>query len=167
MLKELTWFRETIYLDSLRYGSKWVVKNLLRDVRFRAVFIIRLGNLFYNFSLLRPLNRVLRTLLIVLYGIDVHFIHPIGPGLKIVHLGGIVIHRYSKIGSNFTILNNVTLGQKSRYNAYAVPQIGNNCYVGVFTAILGDIIIEDNVTVGAHSLVIKSIKKDVVFYQKR
>lgn len=167
MFTEIKLFSRNLYFDSLRYGSRNIIKNLVRDVRFRAVFVIRLGYLFNNFYLLKPINKILRTILVVLYGIDIHFLNPIGPGLKIVHLGGIVIHKYCRIGSNFTILNNVTLGQKSRTDIESVPQIGNNCYIGVFSALLGGIIIGDNVTIGAHSLVLKSIKDGITYYQKR
>ncbi len=83
----------------------------------------------------------------------------IGPGLAILHFGGVVITRECEIGENCLLYHNVNLvTMKSRRG----PRIGANFYAGVGTTIIGEVTIEDNVTCGAGSVVTRSVPKDAV-----
>jgi len=83
----------------------------------------------------------------------------IGPGLIILHFGGVIITRECEIGENCVLYHNVNIvTMKNRQGA----RIGANFYAGVGTTIIGDIVIEDDVTVGAGSVVTKSIPADVI-----
>ncbi len=83
----------------------------------------------------------------------------IGPGLAILHFGGVVITRECAIGENCLLYHHVNLvTMKNRQG----PKIGNNFYAGVGTTIIGDVTIEDNVTCGAGSIVTRSIPRDAV-----
>jgi len=83
----------------------------------------------------------------------------IGPGLAILHFGGVVITRDCEIGKNCLLYHNVSLvTMKNRQG----PRIGANFYAGVNTTIIGDLTIEDNVTCGAGSVVTRSIPGDAV-----
>ena len=83
-----------------------------------------------------------------------------GPGCHIVH-GKCVINPLSKIGYNCTIMSDVTIGianiEDKRTKA---PKIGSNCVIGSGARILGDIVIADNVTIGANAVVCKSITQE-------
>ena len=140
--------------DAKRYGGRNFVRVYCRDPRFRAVALIRIGCTLYGkkFVFRSWLLRSLKNRLALKYGVDTDFNVTIGPGLRIVHLGGIVIHRKSKIGRNLTILNNVTLGQGQRSETN-VPTIGNDVYIGVGAVILGKIAIGDDCVIGAQSFV--------------
>ncbi len=80
-----------------------------------------------------------------------------GPGLQIHH-GKVVVNCYSKIGANCKIMSDVTIGianiDDERTKA---PKIGDNCVIGSGARILGDIVVADNVTIGANAVVCKSI----------
>jgi serine O-acetyltransferase len=143
--------------DSIRYGGRNFLRIWFRDPRFRAVVLLRLGCSLHKFGLFRKswLSRWLKNRLCLKYGIDTGFSVRIGPGIKIVHLGGIIIHQYAEIGRQLTILNNVTIGQSTE--KVQVPIIGDKVKIGVFSAILGNVTIGDDVTVGSHTLVNKSI----------
>ena len=152
--------------DSIRYGGRNFIRVWFRDPRFRAILILRIGQnlekrnfIFKSFLLLLLKNRLL-----LKYGLDTTFKVKIGGGLKIIHLGGIVIHGSSFIGHNATINNNVTLGQslRGKENSLKVPHIGNNVFIGVGSVLIGDITLGDNVTVGAQTLVNKSFDSNSI-----
>lgn len=72
-------------------------------------------------------------------------------GCVIAHSTGIVIHQWSKIGSGTTIYQNVTIGNAGG------PKIGRNCVIGAGACVLGDIVIGDNVRIGANAVVLKDL----------
>lgn len=83
----------------------------------------------------------------------------VGPGLAILHFGGVVITRECEIGPNCLLYHNVSLvTMRSNHG----PRIGANFYAGVGTTVIGEVTIEDDVTCGAGSLVTKSVPKDAV-----
>ena len=92
------------------------------------------------------------------------FIFPnvFGAGLHIVHPGYIWIDVTSVIGKNCTVLPRVLLGKKRPGLPPPVVFIGNNCYIGTGTTILGPVKIGNNVTIGAGSVVVKDIPDDCV-----
>lgn len=157
-------FFKIITKDSIRYGGRNFVRIWFRDPRFRALLILRLGQLLKkkNFLFKLFILRYLKNKLSLKYGLDTTFNVKIGEGLKIVHLGGIVIHGNSVIGNNATIHNNVTFGQslRGKENSLKVPQIGNNVFIGVGSVLVGDIVLGDNVTIGALTLVNKNFKSN-------
>ena len=69
---------------------------------------------------------------------------------------GIVIHQDSIIGDGTIIYQNVTIGRKDTSNQGA-PVIGKNCIIGAGAAVIGEIVIGDNVKIGANAVVNKNI----------
>jgi len=84
----------------------------------------------------------------------------IGKGLHIPHPIGIVINGKAKIGDYCTIMQQVTIGNKLEDEK--VPEIGNNVFIGAGAKIIGDIKIEDNVIIGANSVVTKNVSKNCI-----
>lgn len=80
----------------------------------------------------------------------------IGYGLFIGHNGPIVINASTRIGDNLTIMQFSTIG--SEWDTAAT--IGNNVYIGPHTCVIDDVIIGDNVTIGAGSVVTKNIPEN-------
>lgn len=74
------------------------------------------------------------------------------------HPHNIVIGSGVMIGSNCTIYHDVTLGQN--HNLY--PKIGDFVILYAGSKIIGDITIEDNVIVGANSVVTKNVAKNTI-----
>jgi len=85
-----------------------------------------------------------------------------GKGLKLVHQGYIWVGASSKIGENCTILPRVLIGKKRPGLPVPCVSIGNNCYIGTGTTILGPVTIGNNVTIGANSLVINDLPDNCV-----
>lgn len=83
-------------------------------------------------------------------------------GVHIVHPGYIWIDGSSRIGKNCTILPRVLLGKK--YPGISTPSIfiGDDCYIGSGTTILGPITIGNNVTIGAGSVVVKDVPDNCI-----
>lgn len=152
-----------LVLDSKRYGSRNFLLTFQRDPRFRVNFWLRIGCFLQEreFFLKKLICRSIKNKLAIKYSFDTTFNLQIKYGFRIVHLGSIVIHGNCKIGRNFTILNNVTLGQGQR-SPLNTPTVGNNVYIGASTVVLGRITIEDDVTIGALSFVNKSVAKSNV-----
>lgn len=83
----------------------------------------------------------------------------IGKRTTLGHKGmGIVINQYSVIGEDCVIAQNVTLGGSNG----KAPFIGDYCYVGCNSVILGGVRIGNNVTIGACSFVNCDIPDDSV-----
>ena len=94
------------------------------------------------------LYRVTETLL----GIGLPKSVSVGPGLRIWHFGNIFIHPDVVIGSNCTLRQGVTIG--NRHNDDQVPVIGDNVEFGAYAQILGGVRIGNNCKIGAMSVVL-------------
>ncbi|MCK4606396.1 MAG: serine acetyltransferase [candidate division Zixibacteria bacterium] len=80
----------------------------------------------------------------------------IGPGLYIGHVGTIYIGP-TRIGSNFSVTHNVTIGVGLAMGADDLPSIGDNVWVGTGSVITGGIKIGNNVTISAGSVLSRSV----------
>ena len=76
-------------------------------------------------------------------------------GLSISHLGCIYISNSVVGGKNIRISQNTTIGATNGNNAS--PKIGNNCFIGPNSCLIGDITIADDVCIAAGCIVTKSI----------
>jgi len=79
-----------------------------------------------------------------------------GAGLCIVHYGTIVVSPKAKVGENCRIHPSTCIGE---YNG--APTLGNNVYIGPGAKLFGDIIVGNNVAIGANSVVNKNIPDNV------
>lgn len=77
-----------------------------------------------------------------------------GPGLSIAHYGTIVINGNAKIGKNCRIQESTTIGATN--GSEKAPIIGDNVFIGSGARIIGDIIIADDIAIGANAVVNKS-----------
>lgn len=75
-------------------------------------------------------------------------------GLRIPHLGSILVNCKSKVGRNCTIHINSALVATS--GSDDAPILGDNCKIGIGSTLIGSITIGDNVVIGAGSVVTKS-----------
>ncbi len=83
----------------------------------------------------------------------------IGKNLQLAYWGlGIVVHTRSRIGDNCHIGQNVTIGG----NAGGVPQLLDNVRVGGGSFVFGDIVVGNNVIIGANSVVNKSVPDNAI-----
>lgn len=66
---------------------------------------------------------------------------------------GVVIHEMAVIGNHCIISNNVTIGGSSKKEQGKLPILGDRVRVGAGCVILGNVVIGDNVIIGANSVV--------------
>lgn len=88
-------------------------------------------------------------------GIEIHPGAKIGEGLFIDHGMGVVIGETAEIGNNVVIYHGVTLGGTGKHQGKRHPTIGNNVIIGCGAKVLGPITIQDNVKIGANSVVLE------------
>jgi serine O-acetyltransferase len=96
------------------------------------------------------------------WGIEIYPTTEIGPGLYIGHFGGIHINGKVKIGCNFNISQDVTIGVSGQGEKRGVPIIGDNVYIAPGAKIFGKIHIGNNVKIGANAVVYKDIPDNSV-----
>lgn len=89
-------------------------------------------------------------------GCDLSYYSLLGSGVYLPHPTGIVIGDYVRVGKYSTILQQVTLGTKTK-SAKGYPVIGDNVYLGAGCKVLGGINIGDHVNIGANAVVLQDI----------
>lgn len=153
--------------DLFRYSGKkslkYLISTYLRVPGFKYLFWFRLAT--YE----REKNKVLYFIfwlklrrLQFKFGYDIPAGALIAPGFYIGHFGGIVISPRVKIGRNCNISQNVTIGYNSRGKNQGYPTIMENVYIGPGAVIVGNIIIGENVAVGANAFVNTDVPSNAV-----
>lgn len=135
---------------------------------FRLSYVLHRKNSKLAISIAKKINNRIR----FKFNCDIHRNSEIGIGLTITHLTGIVIHPQVKIGNNFLLHQNTTIGSKGSITGNIpkarVVTIGNNVCIGAHCCILGDDLkIGNNVVIGAMSFVNKDIKSNTTLFTKK
>lgn len=77
---------------------------------------------------------------------------PAGPGVTLHHAGrGVILHPAASIGSGVTLFHRVTVGVRG---SGGPARIGDDCFLGAGSSILGEIVLGDGARVGAMALVL-------------
>ena len=106
------------------------------------------------------ISRLLSQLARFLTGIEIHPGAVIGRRLFIDHGMGIVIGETSIIGDDCTIYHGVTLGGTGKEKKKRHPTLKNNIIVGCGAKVLGNIVISDNVKIGANASIAYAVIGD-------
>lgn len=129
----------------------------------KAIFIHRIAKNFYRikfFFVARFFSELARWMT----GIEIHPGAQIGKRLVIDHGMGVVIGETAIIGNDCLIYHGVTLGGTSQDRTIRRhPKIGNNVLIGAGAKILGGIEVQDNVKIGANSVVTTDCLRDSTF----
>jgi serine acetyltransferase len=80
-----------------------------------------------------------------------------GPGLRIWHGTGLVVHANVRLGSDVTLRHNTTLGAKGEAVDAAAPVVGDRVNVGAGAIVLGDLKVGDDAVVGAGAVVVDDV----------
>ncbi|MCK5850528.1 MAG: serine O-acetyltransferase [Kiritimatiellae bacterium] len=131
------------------------VATMLLHSGWHAVFNFRLAQMFYKLRLY-PVGWLVYKWNMFLFGIDIAPRVQMGAGAWLPHPLGIVLARDSVIGKNATIYQNVTVGGRGR-----PPAIGDVVVLGAGACVLEDVVLGDNVRVGANAVVTKSFESDL------
>ena len=94
-----------------------------------------------------------------LLNVELHPAIEIGPGLRVFHAHGLVVHLRSRIGSGCTLRNTTTLGTVTPDGP--APVLGNDVDVGVHVVILG-VKVGDGAVIGAGSVVVHDVPAGAV-----
>lgn len=86
-------------------------------------------------------------------GIELNQRTGIGYGLRLPHMGGIVIHPAAVIGSNCEIMQGVTIGNNILKSRDAVAVIGDEVLLCAGAKIIGNVHVGNTVIVGANAVV--------------
>jgi len=121
-----------------------------------ALFFHRIAHLLYNTGL-RFLPRFISAIGLFLTTIDIHPAAKLGRRVFIDHGVGVVIGETVIIGDDVLIYQQVTLGGVSTHKGKRHPTIKSGAVIGAGTKVLGNIIIGENVKVGANSVVVKDV----------
>jgi serine O-acetyltransferase len=142
--------------DLERYGSRpW-----LREQSIWAVAVYRLGRAaetrrqplrWIAGRLYWPFYRLVETLT----GISLPKAARIGPGLRIHHFGGIVVHPNAVIGADCTMRHGVTIGERAEGGP--APVVEDGVDIGAYAQILGGVTIGRGARIGAMSVVLADV----------
>lgn len=90
--------------------------------------------------------------------------NPIGGGIYLGHAYNITINPNTRIGRNCNIHKGVVIGQENRGVRKGVPTIGNEVWIGINAAIVGNITIGDDVLIAPNTYVNRDIPSHSVVY---
>ena len=79
-------------------------------------------------------------------------------GFSIAHRGSIAVAQNAKVGINCRIHEGVNIG--STNGSPKAPRIGDNVFLATGAKVIGDIVIADNVAIGANAVVVKTIAEE-------
>ena len=135
-----------------------IIEVIILYPGFHILVFHRIAHFLYRHKLLfvaRLISQIAR----FITGIEIHPGAKIGRKLFIDHGMGIVIGETATIGNDCTIYHGVTLGGTGKDKNKRHPDIGNNVVIGCGAKVLGPIMIEDNVKIGANAVVLKNVEK--------
>lgn len=135
-------------------AAKNILEVILLYSGLHAIIFYRISHVLYLMKV-PILPRLISQLARFLTGIEIHPGATIGKGLFIDHGMGVVIGETSILGDNVTLFQGVTLGGTGKEKGKRHPTLGSNVVVGTGAKVLGNIVIGDNVAIGANAVVIK------------
>lgn len=159
-----------LYQDYLVYIDEHELKDFSKIKRWLWLITRTTFPIILCFRLAHHQNKLVKCLFIPLYkltriisGVQIPRGTVIGKGLFLPHFGTIVLNKKAVFGDFLTIYHGVTVGAKgSASGVIKSPVIGNNIRLSTNSIILGDISIGDNSTIGAGSVVVKSIPENSI-----
>lgn len=95
-----------------------------------------------------------------LTGIEIHPGAQVGRGVFIDHGMGVVIGETAIVGDYCLIYQGVTLGGTGKETGKRHPTLGENVVVGSGAKVLGNLLIGNNVRIGAGSVVLRDVPSD-------
>lgn len=155
------------YKKYKKYGGNFVTIIFFTQ-GFWAITQYRLAHSVYKMRV--PIVKQVLQLFMLLWqkgieittGISIPASAKIGHSFYIGHFGGVILNAKTNIGNNCNISQGVTIGVSGQGEKRGVPVIGNDVYIGANAVIAGKISIQDNVVIGACSLVTTDVEENAV-----
>lgn len=98
----------------------------------------------------------------LILGTEIHWRCRIGPGARVFHGYGLVIHSHSIIGAGVTLRHGVTIGSKTKGGLLQAPVLGDRVNVGASAIILGGVKVGNGSVIGAGAVVVKDVPAHAV-----
>lgn len=97
-------------------------------------------------------------------GIELPWKTRIGPGFRVDHGQALVVNDGTVFGSNCTVRNSTTIGNKRlKDGSYSrAPRFGDRVDIGANAIVIGPITVGDDVAIGAGAVVLKDIPANCV-----
>jgi serine O-acetyltransferase len=138
-------------LESGGSFTRALLRGLLSQ-GFQAILVYR----FFHWCSVKgiptqPLRFIVERFIEITTGISIPASCKIGPGLRIHHFGGIIMHPSVKIGAHCTLYHGVTIGDRGGYGNSAT--IGDTVMIGAGAKIIGEVNIGNNSKIGANAVV--------------
>jgi len=138
-------------LGSGQFTPRSIVRGLLSQ-GFQAVLVYRFFNWLHRHRVpAQPFRFLIERLTEITTGISIPAECTIGPGLRIHHFGGIILHPSVVIGEHCTIYHHVTIGDRGGKGRAA--RIGDHVLLGAGAKIIGEIVIGNHCRIGANAVV--------------
>ncbi len=163
-LRDVLRYEKKIYIKANLYNRLIQIIMHEKNIElWRYIKLLRKTEYYYNQK-----KSIIRTIMYTYYrrrknikglklGIEI-WENTFDKGLTIYHAGNIVINGNAKIGKNCKLHGDNCIGNDGK-NDYA-PIIGENCDIGVGAKIIGDVKINNNITIGAGAVVIRNFLED-------
>ncbi|MEP6667797.1 MAG: serine O-acetyltransferase [Chthoniobacter sp.] len=124
------------------------------DARVQATLFYRIARGLYLHDATHPFLPYLAYLMRAKTGAEIYYSADIGPRLNVEHGMGIVVGPRHRIGSDFTIYQGVTLGQRRVNSPDEKMVIGDHCTVFSGAKLFGTITLGDHVRVAANAVLL-------------
>ncbi len=112
----------------------------------------------------KKVYRILFRLWSNMRGLEISTINPIGGGLYLGHAFNITINERAKIGMNCNLHKGIVIGAENRGKRKGVPTIGNEVWIGINAAIVGNISIGNDVLIAPNSYVNCDVPSHSIVY---
>ena len=145
---------ETIFREDP--AAKSVIEVILCYPGFHAILAHRLAHRLYRLGV-PLLPRVISQISRFFTGIEIHPGAKIGRRFFIDHGMGVVIGETTEIGDDVLLYQGVTLGGTGNEKGKRHPTLLNHVVVGTGAKVLGNIVIGNDVKIGAGSVVVKPV----------
>jgi serine O-acetyltransferase len=116
-----------------------------------------------------PLAEIFRRVAEILYGVDIAVDARIGPGFVLRHPSDVVVGSGTRIGTDVTLYNGVTLGVRKAWTTAedGVPELGDQVVVFTGAKVLGPITLGRRAMVGANVVLTESVPEGARVFSPR
>ena len=140
-----------------------LIKIIEFNVSAEAVLLYRIEHALYVTDPAHPLLPYLSNLMTIRCGAKIYYTTEIGPGFRVLHSYGIVLGPGNSIGSNFSIYQNVTIGQRRLLSPTDKVCIGDNIQLFAGCKVLGSLNIGSGTSVAANAVLLTDAEPDSVY----
>jgi serine O-acetyltransferase len=151
------------YFDTVRRrdpAARSALEILLAYPGVHALAAHRVAHVLHARLGLKTLARLVSHAARFLTGIEIHPGATIGKNVFIDHGMGTVIGETTVVEDDCTLYQGVTLGGTGKTRGKRHPTLCRGVVVGCGAAVLGDIVLGENVKVGAGSVVVRDVPRD-------